>query len=435
MPDDPALRIFPDEFVPNAEGTPYHGKWVRANPSEASKWAAFRDDVVARKQVVPPVMATKYGKALVAAGKEHMSISHFVGTVTPPFPAPVPPPAGGGGNSLPLQPPAWSSPITISSGGTYDGEALGVGWESTGSQNVIFINTTQPVIIQNSWIRNLTGGARLVQSVWPQAVNVTFRRCRFYGGSRRVIELEGHQSFTMQNCTFENTSGIRLNGPLPAGASTLIEKVRHHNVVDDSESSGTFGNFIQWNALNQGTHIVRWCEVVNEYNASRPEDVVSMINTTGLTIEDCLFQHQSEIGNASPTSQNTLTVEQSCTNIRLQRNQLLDAMGIAVFGGSGHNILDNRVVQDGKLPDGVTQNANCDEGIYIDASTSNTHATGNVVGFVNSAGGRADGRLDGSIEGWGSNTQLPNPIDATDEAAELTFWQQKLTANSITIGA
>jgi hypothetical protein len=45
-------------------------------------------------------MATKYGRALVAAGKEHMSISHLSGLVTnpypPPDPIPPPPPSGGG---------------------------------------------------------------------------------------------------------------------------------------------------------------------------------------------------------------------------------------------------------------------------------------------------------------------------------------------------
>ena len=94
MPDDPALRIFPDEFVPNIEGAPYHSKWRSANASgDAPKWAQFRDDVIAGKQVAPPSMSTKYGRALVAAGKEHMSISHFVGTVTNPYPPPDPPPA------------------------------------------------------------------------------------------------------------------------------------------------------------------------------------------------------------------------------------------------------------------------------------------------------------------------------------------------------
>ena len=95
MPDDSALRIFPDEYVPNAEGADYHRRWVKANPGEAARWAAFRDAIIATGNGAIPVMATKYGKALVAAGKEHMSISRLVGQMTPPYPPPDPPPTGG----------------------------------------------------------------------------------------------------------------------------------------------------------------------------------------------------------------------------------------------------------------------------------------------------------------------------------------------------
>jgi hypothetical protein len=68
------LLIFPDEFVPNIQSGEYHKKWVRANPGENARWVAFRDAVIAGQQIAPPVMSTYYGRALVAAGKEHMSL-------------------------------------------------------------------------------------------------------------------------------------------------------------------------------------------------------------------------------------------------------------------------------------------------------------------------------------------------------------------------
>lgn len=106
---DADLAYFPNEYVPNEQGTPYHSKWVNANPVEASKWAAFRDAVLALKaeenehQPTPPALSTKHGKALVAAGKEHMSISRVVGIMrgtganpsTPPTPPTPPPPSTG----------------------------------------------------------------------------------------------------------------------------------------------------------------------------------------------------------------------------------------------------------------------------------------------------------------------------------------------------
>jgi hypothetical protein len=95
-------RTFPDDFVPNIQGSTYHPKWVKANPSEASKWGAYRDACIAHVggTADPPVpaLSTKYGKALVAAGKLHVSVTDIGadwGPVTPPPPPPPPPTATG----------------------------------------------------------------------------------------------------------------------------------------------------------------------------------------------------------------------------------------------------------------------------------------------------------------------------------------------------
>jgi hypothetical protein len=84
-------NIFPDEFVPNIEGQQYHSRWVRSNPDENAKWEAFSNDIIAGKVSTPPTMATKYGKALVAAGKLHMSVTD-IGSAPPPVV--LPPPTG-----------------------------------------------------------------------------------------------------------------------------------------------------------------------------------------------------------------------------------------------------------------------------------------------------------------------------------------------------
>jgi polysaccharide lyase-like protein len=88
------LRIFPDEFVPNEQSSTNHKKWVQANPNEAAKWAAYRDKVLAYEAggaAIPvPSMATPHGKALVAAGELHMSVTDIGADWNPP-PAPPPP--------------------------------------------------------------------------------------------------------------------------------------------------------------------------------------------------------------------------------------------------------------------------------------------------------------------------------------------------------
>lgn len=83
---DTRLSIFPDEFVASIEGSTYYPRWAKANPGELAKWEAFRDAVIAGQQLTPPILSTKFGKALVAAGKEHMAVSQVVGSVTNPYP-------------------------------------------------------------------------------------------------------------------------------------------------------------------------------------------------------------------------------------------------------------------------------------------------------------------------------------------------------------
>ncbi len=91
--------VFEDEFVPNiqsANKTSY-GQWKQSNPKEAQKWEAYRDAAIAHKKGQPapsaPTLATKYGKALVAAGKQHVSVTDLGSTYEPPE-LPPDPPAG-----------------------------------------------------------------------------------------------------------------------------------------------------------------------------------------------------------------------------------------------------------------------------------------------------------------------------------------------------
>lgn len=94
---------FADVFVPNiqtANKTSY-GQWKQSNPNEAKKWEAFRDAAIAHRKGDPPIsvptMATKYGKALVAAGKLHVSVTDIGADWTTP---PVIPPDPGGGTPI-----------------------------------------------------------------------------------------------------------------------------------------------------------------------------------------------------------------------------------------------------------------------------------------------------------------------------------------------
>lgn len=94
---------FKDEFVPNiqsANKTSYN-QWKSSNPGEAQKWEAYRDAVIAHAakpqgtSPTPPALQTKYGKALVAAGKLQVSVTDIGADYsTPPETPPPPPPTG-----------------------------------------------------------------------------------------------------------------------------------------------------------------------------------------------------------------------------------------------------------------------------------------------------------------------------------------------------
>lgn len=104
--------VFGDEYVPNEEASTAHRKWEQANPNgDAPKWRAFRDKVLAYRKgdtLALPNMATPHGKALVAAGKLHMSVTD-IGAAPPP-----PPPPPGGTNELPWAPPiAGQGGVTV----------------------------------------------------------------------------------------------------------------------------------------------------------------------------------------------------------------------------------------------------------------------------------------------------------------------------------
>jgi hypothetical protein len=98
MPDD--NKIFPDEFVPNIEthNRTSYKQWTQQNPGEAEKYEKFRDEILTWQDgdatPIVPTLATKYGKALVAAGKMHMSVTDIGSEYTPPVIEPPPTPVG-----------------------------------------------------------------------------------------------------------------------------------------------------------------------------------------------------------------------------------------------------------------------------------------------------------------------------------------------------
>jgi chitodextrinase len=336
---------------------------------------------------------------------------------------------------------SWSGPITITQGGTYSGS-----WESTSSSTgAVRIATTEPVTITGR-VRNLAGGP-LIDAVGAGAVQVTVDRVFGYGGdtyqtSGRFFQAYDFKSVTIRNSTIENTRGIELTYGV-AGSSVVITRNRQRNIQghDDTTGGGDIaGNFVQFRVVVNSTIDVSWNEVVNEYNKSEPTDIISLYHTSNAKVHDNMLWHESKPGNAYNTSsQGGITIDCSdpgpgCDNNDIASNQLVDGLGTSIWGGSNNLTHDNRVVQDGYLPDGVTRIGNGAGGaLYISPSGTNNHMQGNIVGYVNRDGVRDDFNLSPSEAA--NNTSLPGSITGATEQSEWSLWQQKVSANGISLGA
>jgi hypothetical protein len=332
--------------------------------------------------------------------------------------------AAGGGDAPP------SAPVTITAGGTYSGS-----WVSTSATPAVTIATSEPVRIVESTVVNLAGGD-LIEVAFSAQGNVTVDHVFGYGGNGRFLEAENFKSVTVRNCTIDRTSGIKLAVPA-AGASVLITRNKHRNI---QRGSSNYGNFVQFAEVQTATVDVSWNEIVNDYNQSEPEDLVSIFKSAHIRLHDNYFQGQYSPNNTSSSSQNGITIEHgrgggplSHENV-VWRNQLVDTLGgIGVFAGDRNRVYDNRVVQDGRLPDGVRLRAGT-RGLSIHSGIAN-EAYGNVVGFVNRHGRRGDMWFPAEPSQYVRNTRLPGKVRRATEMAELRAWNAKLTAHRIRIGA
>jgi chitodextrinase len=332
-------------------------------------------------------------------------------------------------------PPAPSGPITITTGGTYVGH-----WISNSSTPAVTIQTAQPVVIENSIIENTAGGHLVSQSGSP--AQVTIRRTVFNGiagGYGRAIVGESFKSWTVENCTLNRTGGIYFLWPGPAPSIT-IRKNKQFNVQGDGGSH--LRQFLQLNGIQGGTILAEWNEIVNEFGKSNSEDVFSVFNTSNAVIRNNYVEggYPGSVG-ASHTGTGIMLADVGGNNNVAHDNQIVGVtnLGIGITAGQNNKVYNNRVVSDGRLPDG-TPLAGANNGIVIynayGTAMANNDAYNNVVGTYHS--GNPPYRNDWWLpqcQGSCSNTRLGDPVDHSDELAERQIWSAKLAANNITVGA
>jgi chitodextrinase len=340
------------------------------------------------------------------------------------------------GSPPPLSPtPTGAKPLTnsITSGGTYTGTISGT----------VAIRTLEPVVIERCTI---TGGSiDAYHSIPGPGIDLTIRRCTINGvdtwDSPRWLTARDWKRLVVENNTINNTRGIELWPNSVSSPVTSIVRNLHRNPkgTTNGGSLGAVGNFIQLRVIGQSTPIeIAWNEIVSEYGRSNAEDVISIYKTAHTRIHDNLINGQTKPSGFSGSSQNSITIDPHgephlLFDNRIERNFVIDAYAIGMFGGNNNYFGDNYVLSDGYMGDtGISMQYGY-EGFWVAPGFSGNLARGNVVGYIG-AQGRVDGRLNEAGD-WVNNTHFAGSPTRQTEVAHIAMWRQRAAAAGITIGA
>lgn len=60
------------QYVADVQASSAYKAWSRDNPGELKKWSAVRDEVLKGGRPALPTLATKFGKSMIDAAREHL---------------------------------------------------------------------------------------------------------------------------------------------------------------------------------------------------------------------------------------------------------------------------------------------------------------------------------------------------------------------------
>jgi hypothetical protein len=361
---------------------------------------------------------------------------------------------------------AGAAVLVIDRGGTYSGT-----WESDDPDvTCVRVATAEPVIIENSTVR---GRGDLIVSREHQA-KITIRNTRGFGlnpnvvgrCAGRFVDIERFANVTIQNCSLESTAGIYLldyEGDRTDKQTVRIIRNTARN-IDGRHSDGKGGytdgvSLVQFAQLDKVRHLaggeIAWNQVINEPDKSRVEDNISVYMSSG-TAKSPLRIHDNFIRGGYAThphadgySGGGIMLADGVSDdgpdgdssfVVAERNHVLDTSnyGIAISAGHDCEMVANRIVSAGVLPDGrkiAAQNV----GAYVWNSYKSTGrlfnngGRDNLIGWMKTDGTRNDWwRPD--AEFWDNNTPWQDPITAAVYEQEWKLWQEKCAAANMTVG-
>jgi hypothetical protein len=364
---------------------------------------------------------------------------------------------------------SWSGPLVINQGGTYTGN-----WQSTSANTpAIQIKTSQPVTILNSNIQSR--GNLIVSSV--SHTNITIKGTHGWAlnpnvsgqSPGRFLDAENFDNIDVENNTMAGTAGIEMGFYAGNGTTSNTVKILKNNAlnIDGRWSNGNGGyqtgpdanDYVQFAQFNQCFNLsgveIAWNQVVNQPGQSRPEDNISVFQSSGTTASPMLI-HDNYIQGANPAdpvNDNSFTgggimlsdgfTGSSATatgNVSAYNNIIIGTSNYGMAISSGHNntIYNNTIISSGLLPSGqkiASQNV----GIYIwnqsgDPLWANNQEYGNTIGWMGPSGGRNDSWTPNG-SGRTGDTALSGTITLSQEQSYYNVWAQKVSASGYTIGA
>jgi Bacterial Ig-like domain (group 2)/Ricin-type beta-trefoil lectin domain-like len=373
----------------------------------------------------------------------------------------------------------WSGPLTITQGGTYSGN-----WKSTNPQiPAVTIATTQPVLIQNSY---LTGPNDLIRDP-VYGNNVTVKNVIGIGVNPNVVgqpngifvDAQNPSLLDVENCYFENVEygvWVRGYGGNYDGTQTVtIVNNRGRNIVG-TESDGNGGSLpgetnwawahtIQLSTMPSVPGItIAWNEIINYPYLSLVNENISMYDAGGTSsspaqLHDNYVQGayaynpvtDSYNGGGITTDGSSFdTVQSAAAFNNIYNNQVVGTVNMGIEIGSGHDnaAYNNRVVSSGLLPNGIqipSQNVGLSlydvYGNVQNGSMYNDNMYNNTSGWMCWAsrcaydGYRNDAYLPLNNGDYALNPSIAaNPITLQMEAAEYTTFQAKLSSNGVVVG-
>jgi len=385
---------------------------------------------------------------------------------------------------IPVRGICWGNRITITKGGTYEGN-----WESTdGTNPAVDIKTSEPVIIEKSWIR-AKGPAKIIQGDFIKA---TIRDCHAYGlpsdkagGAPsqffrttypRSIVMENNYiegaslTFFLQNSgnstpvtkchvrynQVRNIDGRVKDGAKCTGSDMLPDAVGHHCAT----------GFVAVNRLDSSDVDISWNEIINEPYKGNQDVIINFVNSRGtpakpIRIHNNFIHGQYAVDPATEISYGGGINAGDATSgapaskvpqfVWVYDNQVVNIMkgGVATVAGNNIKIYRNRVVSTGKLPNGTPFHDHAGGIVIWDCCYShkskgvwhNIEVYDNKIGYLDKNGNskvfydRKDCTTD--VNGNSQchdNTEIPAPITKEMEDAEYDQWLKKVNEQNIRLG-